>query len=191
MKKILFALLLIILLIIPAYASNSENLFNEWKNTYFQDEKYVDSVMHSVFNNLSGDSNSIDLTQFSNLKEAYKSIFEDENDVELSQRMTNDFNTLDSDNNGELTFEEFKDIAPIWCYFISKADYEFFKNTDVNNDGLIDGNEFGSIGYLFAEDSFWEGYSIEEICVVEFESANGNNDEYLNFTEFRSCLGGA
>ena len=161
---------------------------NEWKNTYFQDETSVDSIMHRLFNNLSGSSDSIDLVQFSNLKKAYEIIFENKNDAELSQKMTNDFNTFDSNKDEKLTFEEFKNIAPIWFYYTIYDDYKFFKDTDVNNDGLVDGNEFGSIGYLFAEDSFWDGYSIKEICVVEFDSANSNGDDYLNFTEFRTVI---
>ena len=188
MKKILIIILLLFILTTPTYAYNNEDLFIEYKNTYFQDETNVNQIINALFNNLSGNSNSIDLTQFSNLKKAYQSIFADDG-VQLSKRMINDFNSFDLNKDEKLTIEEFKAIAPIWCYYLCANDYKFFKDTDYNNDGLIDGNEFGNIGYLFAEDTFWKDYSIEEICIVEFESANSNDDDYLNFTEFRRCLG--
>ena len=47
---------------------------------------------------------------------------------------------------------------------------------------------FQKLCYIFTEDSFWNGYSIEEICVVEIKCANHNGDDYLNFTEYAKSM---
>ena len=67
-------------------------------------------------------------------------------------------------------------------------DYEFFNETDYNNDGLIDFDEFSEISYIFTEDSFWDGYSIEEVLQSEWDQANSDGDKYLSFEEFKTII---
>lgn len=68
----------------------------------------------------------------------------------------------------------------------SDSDYEFFKYTDYNGDGLVNFNEFSEISYIFTEDSFWDGYSTEEILQSEWDSADVDGDGYLTFDEFKN-----
>lgn len=70
----------------------------------------------------------------------------------------------------------------------SDRDYEFFKDTDYNGDGVIDFSEFSDISYVFTEDSFWDGYSTEEILQSEWDRANNDGDDYLTFDEFKNVI---
>ena len=70
----------------------------------------------------------------------------------------------------------------------SESDYGFFKDTDLNGDGLISFTEFSQISYVFTEDSFWDGYSTEEILQSEWDRANSDGDDYLTFEEFRKVI---
>ena len=59
---------------------------------------------------------------------------------------------------------------------------------DLNGDYLIDFKEFSEISYVFTEDSFWDGYPIEEILQSEWDRANDDGDDYLTFEEFENVI---
>lgn len=65
---------------------------------------------------------------------------------------------------------------------------EFFDETDYNEDGRIDFDEFSELSYVFAEDSYWDGYSTEEILQSEWDRLDSNGDGYLNFEEFKQTV---
>lgn len=67
-------------------------------------------------------------------------------------------------------------------------DYDFFKKTDFDDDELISFDEFTEISYIFTEDSFWDGYSTEEIIQNEWDRANSDGDSYLTFEEFKKVI---
>jgi len=71
---------------------------------------------------------------------------------------------------------------------VKSNDYKFFEETDFNDDGKIDFDEFSEVSYIFTEDSFWDGYSIEEILQSEWDRANSNGDDYLTFEEFKKVI---
>lgn len=191
MKKILLTILIIFILIFPVYASTSGDNYNEWKNLYYEHKSYQDTYTTQLFNNISNNNQYIEESDFFKLKYIYKDVYNDESDTQIQNRMEHDFKTADANGDGKVTLAEFKPIIlPLYEYHgVTQDHYEFFKETDRNHDGHIDLDEFSEVYYLFTEDSFWDGYSIEEICVVEFESANGNSDDYLNFTEFSESMG--
>ncbi len=60
-----------------------------------------------------------------------------------------------------------------------------FINLDCNNDSKINISEFEEFANIPAEDSFWKGYSIEDILICEFEHIDENNDGFLDFNEFK------
>lgn len=70
----------------------------------------------------------------------------------------------------------------------SDDDYDFFEETDWDGDGVISFEEFTDISYIFTEDSFWDGYSTEEIIQNEWDRANSDGDDYLTFEEFRKVI---
>lgn len=71
---------------------------------------------------------------------------------------------------------------------IESNNHAFFEETDVNDDGKIDFDEFSDVSFIFTEDSFWEEYSIEEILQSEWDSADSNGDGYLTFEEFNIVI---
>ena len=71
---------------------------------------------------------------------------------------------------------------------VKSNDYKFFEKTDTNDDGKIDFDEFSQVSFIFTEDSFWDGYSTEEILQSEWDRANSNWDDYLTFEEFRKVI---
>ncbi len=71
---------------------------------------------------------------------------------------------------------------------VKSDDYKFFEETDFNDDGKIDFDEFSEVSFIFTEDSFWDGYSIEEILQSEWDRANSDGDDYLTFEEFKKVI---
>ena len=71
---------------------------------------------------------------------------------------------------------------------VKSDDYKFFEETDTNDDGKIDFDEFSDVSFIFTEDSFWDGYSIEEILQSEWDRANSDGDDYLTFEEFKKVI---
>lgn len=67
-------------------------------------------------------------------------------------------------------------------------DYTFFQKTDLNDDGKISYDELSEVSYIFTEDSFWDGYSVEEIIQSEFDRGDKNGDDYLSFEEFKKII---
>lgn len=86
-----------------------------------------------------------------------------------------------------MSFDEFSEMfIRTYSYFRdSPLEYSYFRETDWNNDGLVDYEELGEISYVFTKDSFWDGYPIEEILQSEFDQGDKNGDGYLNFTEYK------
>ena len=185
-NKILLFLIFLIL-ILPVFASSSEVYFKDWQNNYYQDNPISDDVLKRHFDNLTEDTLVFD--DFLKLDNVYEDVYWDKNSTEIKDIMNQDFKNADLDNNGVLSFIEFKNgFKLIFSYYQDNpTDYKYFKETDSNDDGKISLEEFEEISYIFIEDSFWDGYSIEEICQSEFDNAN-HDDDYLNYTEFKSAV---
>ena len=140
--------------------------------------------------------NDMNINDFSRLEYVYAEVYSDENHDEIESRMNNAFKNGDLDNDGILSFDEFNQAFRIIYKYYSEmknpynedSDYDFFKQTDSNADGRIDFDEFSQISYIFTEDSYWDGYSIEEICHSEFERADDNANDYLNYFEFKQVI---
>ena len=172
MKKIMIIFLLLFL-IAPIYSINADD--------DSLNELYIDDM----------DKNS-----YSQLDYVYSKVYTDENYTGIQNIMDKDFKKGDFDNNGILSFDEFKKAFRLtYSYYFdiinpydNSSDYDFFMDTDLNCDGLIDFDEFTEISYIFTEDSFWDGYSTEEICQSEFNRADINNNEYLNYMEFKKVV---
>ena len=111
----------------------------------------------------------------------------DENENKLLCSVNHTFNMSNLWNPDELSNDDKTDNSNSE---IPKTDrnYDFFKETDLNGDYLIDFKEFSEISYVFTEDSFWDGYPIEEILQSEWDRANDDGDDYLTFEEFENVI---
>ena len=182
MKKILLVLILLFL-ILPVSANNDN--FDDWAEHYYDSNT---TQLNNFFNDLTDDE--LEKEDFLTLDYIYMKVFSDENSTEIKNRMLSDFEENDADNNSKLSFNEFKSFFNLiyGYYHDGPDDYDLFKKTDLNDDGRISIDEFEEISYIFAEDSFWWGYSIEEISQSEFDNVNSYGDDYLNFTEFKNAV---
>ncbi|WP_303295332.1 EF-hand domain-containing protein [Methanobrevibacter woesei] len=59
-----------------------------------------------------------------------------------------------------------------------------FNETDINKDGNITIDEFEELIFIIDEDSFWAGYSPEEMIISEFEKYDLNHNDVISFHEF-------
>ena len=175
---------ILIILILPVSAYTSEDNFNDWVENYYQSNHVSNDVLKDLFDEI-GDGN-IDRDDFKQLKYVYDNVYLS-NNATIEKIMDNDFKKGDTNNDGELSFKEFKKMfKKIYSYYRDfPSEYSYFKQTDTNNDGLVDYDELGQISYIFTKDSFWDGYSIEEIIQSEFDQGDRNGDDYLNFTEYK------
>lgn len=141
-------------------------------------------------------TSQMDENDFKQFDFVYIKVYSDLNYSEIKNMMGEDFKKGDSDNDGILSFDEFSYAFKLnYGYYLDilnpyneTSDYDFFMDVDSNNDNVIDFNEFSQHSYIFAEDSFWEGYSIEEMCDSEFARADNNGNEYLNYREFKLVI---
>ncbi|WP_405267240.1 hypothetical protein [Methanobrevibacter sp.] len=185
MKRI-FLFLILFIIILPV-AADSENNFQDWQKNYYPDNTIDDDALRQRFDELTDDA--LDFNDFLEFDKVYQKVYWDKNSTEINEIMNQDFRNEDSNNDNELTFNEFKKgFNLILSYYQDNpSDYEFFKDTDLNDDGRITLDEFEEINYIFTEDSFWDGYSIEEICQSEFDDANSGGID-LNYTEFKRAI---
>ena len=184
MKKILLIFLLFILILpVSAYHSSEDN-FNSWIDNYYESNHGSQDDLKQLFDKL-GDG-SINRQGFDEVKHVYKSVYGC-TDSKLKNIMDNDFEKGDKNHDGELSFEEFNEtFIKIYSYYKdSTLEYSYFRETDWNDDRLVDYDELSEISYVFTEDSFWKGYSIEEIIQSELDYGDKNGDGYLNFTEYK------
>ena len=64
-----------------------------------------------------------------------------------------------------------------------------FNELDTNHDGKLSIDEFEELTEYIMEDSFWDGYSPEEVIISEFESLDSNRDGFLSYDEFSDRFG--
>lgn len=187
MKKIV-VIGIILILISPVFATTGEDNFQNWVDNYYSSNKIDSDDLEDLFNDLN-DENPIDKSDFQDLKYVYKTVYGDDSKI-ITDKMDDDFKNFDVNGDGELTLIEFKNgFSLVYSFYRdSPKNYDFFLKTDSNGDGLISFSEFDEISYIFTEDSFWDGYSIEEIIQSEWDMADRNNDDYLNYTEFKKVI---
>lgn len=92
--------------------------------------------------------------------------------------------TLEEVNDENFSIYEYdqREVADFFNVSVNIVDN--FDELDYNNDSKIDIDEFEGLIDILAEDSFWDGYSLEEILISEFERFDSNHDDYINFEEF-------
>lgn len=61
---------------------------------------------------------------------------------------------------------------------------EVFDELDYNHDGNLTIDEFEELAPVFYEDSFWDGYALEEIIINEFENYDEDFNDILTFDEY-------
>lgn len=75
-----------------------------------------------------------------------------------------------------------KDLADLFNTTTKTVDE--FNGTDINKDGNITIDEFEELIFIIDEDSFWAGYSPEEMIISEFEKYDLNHNDVISFHEF-------
>ena len=80
--------------------------------------------------------------------------------------------------NSTLTTEEF------YARLGTNPYSDTFNELDTNHDGKLSIDEFEELTEYIMEDSFWDGYSPEEVIISEFESLDSNRDGFLSYDEF-------
>lgn len=112
----------------------------------------------------------------------------DASENKLLYSINQTFNMSNLWNPDDISTEEADDDSDNSKTSKSDSDYGFFEDTDSNGDGVISFKEFSEISYVFTEDSFWDGYSIEEILQSEWDRANSDGNDYLTFEEFKKVI---
>ena len=85
--------------------------------------------------------------------------------------------------NSTLTTEEF------YARLGTNPYSDTFNELDTNHDGKLSIDEFEELTEYIMEDSFWDGYSPEEVIISEFESLDSNRDGFLSYDEFSHRFG--
>ena len=85
--------------------------------------------------------------------------------------------------NSTLTTEEF------YARLGTNPYSDTFNELDTNHDGKLSIDEFEELTEYIMEDSFWDGYSPEEVIISEFESLDSNRDGFLSYDEFSDRFG--
>lgn len=85
--------------------------------------------------------------------------------------------------NSTLTTEEF------YARLGTNPYSDTFNELDTNHDGKLSIDEFEELTEYIMEDSFWDGYSPEEVIISEFESLDSNRDGFLSYYEFSDRFG--
>lgn len=85
--------------------------------------------------------------------------------------------------NSTLTTEEF------YARLGTNPYSDTFNELDTNHDGKLSIDEFEELTEYIIEDSFWDGYSPEEVIISEFESLDSNRDGFLSYDEFSDRFG--
>lgn len=179
-------LLLIALLILPVSASDYDDDFLEWNESYYFLDGYDNRNLENLFENLTED-NLLDEDDFYRLSYYYNGICFNGSSSQIKSMMADDFKSADLNKDGKLDYEEFKSVfGPVYKYSMEKREYEYFKDTDIDGDGLIDEDEFAELAYVFDEDKWFDEYSIEELIISEFMEDDEDGDGYLDFDEFKN-----
>ena len=92
-------------------------------------------------------------------------------------------NTIKNSPNSTLTTEEF------YARLGTNPYSDTFNELDTNHDGKLSIDEFEELTEYIMEDSFWDGYSPEEVIISEFESLDSNRDGFLSYDEFSDRFG--
>ena len=85
--------------------------------------------------------------------------------------------------NSTLTTEEF------YARLGTNPYSDTFNELDTDHDGKLSIDEFEELTEYIMEDSFWDGYSPEEVIISEFESLDSNCDRFLSYDEFSDRFG--
>lgn len=181
-------LFLIAILILPASASNYDSDFLEWKESYYYLHGYDDRNLENMFENLTGGS-LLDEDDFYRLSYYYNGIYSNNTPSEIKSMMTYDFKSADLNKDSKLSYDEFKSVfGPAYKYAQEKREWGYFKDTDIDGDGLVDEDEFYELAYVFDEDKWYGEYSMEELIISEFMEDDEDGDGYLNFDEFKNFI---
>ena len=104
-------------------------------------------------------------------------LFKEDSDIKKLQDI------VKNSPNSTLTTEEF------YARLGTNPYSDTFNELDTNHDGKLSIDEFEELTEYIMEDSFWDGYSPEEVIISEFESLDSNCDGFLSYDEFSDRFG--
>lgn len=131
---------------------------------------------HDVLAIYSKSSDDFNVFYFSAGDKLFKASCKEDSDIKKLQDI------VKNSPNSTLTTEEF------YARLGTNPYSDTFNELDTNHDGKLSIDEFEVTEYIM-EDSFWDGYSPEEVIISEFESLDSNCDGFLSYDEFSDRFG--
>ena len=135
------------------------------------------TIKNSSLTIYSKSSDDFNVFYFSAGDKLFKASCKEDSDIKKLQDI------VKNSPNSTLTTEEFYARLGINPYS------DTFNELDTNHDGKLSIDEFEELTEYIMEDSFWDGYSPEEVIISEFESLDSNRDGFLSYDEFSDRFG--
>lgn len=132
---------------------------------------------HDVLAIYSKSSDDFNVFYFSADDKLFKASCKEDSDIKKLQDI------VKNSPNSTLTTEEF------YARLGTNPYSDTFNELDANHDGKLSIDEFEELTEYIMEDSFWDGYSPEEVIISEFESLDSNRDGFLSYDEFSDRFG--